>query len=109
MRKQFIFVLAIGIVAINSNVGKAGDIEFSRDIRAVLSDKCFLCHGPDEANREADLPLDIRAEAMAAEALSPGDVASSAILARITSSDPDLVLTRSMRGRDVQIPMRFQS
>src|SRR5687768_6762696 len=38
-------------------------IEFNRDVRPILSDNCFYCHGPDKDHREADMRLDIREEA----------------------------------------------
>ena len=69
-------------------------IEFARDIRPILSNKCFTCHGPDAATREADLRLDT-AEGATAQlsdqpAIQPGDPAASGLMHRITANDPDL-------------------
>jgi hypothetical protein len=69
-------------------------IDFSRDILPVLSEKCYKCHGPDEANRQADLRLDTRDGTLTEldsgqSAVVPGKSDSSAIYLRITSDDPD--------------------
>lgn len=64
-------------------------VEFNRDVRPILSDKCFFCHGPDSNKREADLRLDRREEAIEAGALKPGEPEASELLRRITSADPD--------------------
>ena len=62
-------------------------ISFSREVRPILSDKCFKCHGPDQAAREGDLRLDRRQDAE--KVLSPAKPKQSELLHRITSSDPD--------------------
>ncbi|MFO0903022.1 MAG: PSD1 and planctomycete cytochrome C domain-containing protein [Pirellulales bacterium] len=67
-------------------------VEFNRDIRPLLSDKCFACHGPDKNKREADLRLDTREglfhQAGSAANVVPGDPARSRVWQRATSSDP---------------------
>lgn len=64
-------------------------LSFNRDIRPILSDKCFYCHGPDKNTREADLRLDVRESAVELEAIVPGDVKASESYWRITSDDED--------------------
>ncbi len=67
-------------------------VEFNRDIRPILSDTCFQCHGPDKAKRKAGLRLDTEAGAFADlgghRALAPGDLGQSALYQRITAADP---------------------
>lgn len=69
-------------------------IDFARDVRPILSNQCFKCHGPDEESREAELRLDTPDGAFedrgGYQAVKPGDVESSALLERIYSQDPDL-------------------
>lgn len=62
-----------------------GDVSFNRDIRPILSDKCFHCHGFDEHDRQADLRLDTAEGAMAA--ITPGDPDDSEVLRRVQSDD----------------------
>ncbi len=68
---------------------------YNRDVRPLLSDTCFQCHGPDEANNKADLRLDRAEDAYAAVAgsgrkvLVPGDPEASEMWRRIQSDDPD--------------------
>ncbi len=80
-----------------------GPIDFARQVRPLLSDNCFLCHGPDEESREAELRLDRRADATADRggyaAVVPGDMAASELVARITSDDDSLVMPPSDSGK----------
>ncbi len=64
-------------------------LRFNRDIRPILSDTCFKCHGPDSAKRKAEMRLDVRESAVEKGALVPGDPTASKIIQRITNPDPD--------------------
>src|SRR4051812_12444931 len=64
-------------------------IGYNRDIRPILSDNCFACHGPDKNKRKAKLRLDERDSALAKKAIVPGDVEASELVSRIFSDDPD--------------------
>ena len=68
-------------------------LSFDRDIRPILSENCFHCHGPDEKERKAKLRLDTK-EGILADmggyfAVKPGDPQESELFARIASHDPD--------------------
>jgi hypothetical protein len=71
----------------------AETVEFSRDIRPILSDACFQCHGPDEKHREADLrfddPQSVLEDRGDYAAVVPGARERSELWRRINSSDPD--------------------
>src|SRR6476469_5556377 len=71
-------------------------ISFNFQIRPLLSDRCFKCHGPDEKSRKAKLRLDtkdgafaIRDAAKETRAIVPGAPESSEVYRRITATDPD--------------------
>lgn len=70
-------------------VPPAGKVEFNRDVRPILSDNCFYCHGPDQNHRKAKLRLDVREVALEKKAFIPGKSEESELLKRLVSTDPD--------------------
>ncbi len=71
----------------------AAEVSFNRDVRPIMSDTCFRCHGPDKGARMMGLRLDLREEALKRTAtgvvpIVPGDPDKSAIIERIFAKDP---------------------
>ena len=65
-RSRSLLIVATMVFGVSSSAAcAAGDkLDFNRDVRTILSDKCFACHGPDEAARQAELRLDMRDSAL---------------------------------------------
>ena len=84
-----VFPLILLAVSNGQALMAAGKLQFNRDVRPILSDKCFHCHGPDSKKREGDLRLDERAAAVKEGHIAPGQPEKSLILKRIQSHDPD--------------------
>lgn len=78
-------------------------VEFNRDIRPILSDNCFFCHGPDKNKRQADLRLDTEAgllgAAGSAGAVVPGKPDESPLLQRILTADPETHMPPPSTGK----------
>lgn len=75
------------------------EVDFNFHVKPILSDRCFKCHGPDAAQRQADLRLDIESEAFAAlknspdlHAIVPGKPGLSDMITRIYSEDPQVIM-----------------
>jgi hypothetical protein len=68
-------------------------VRYGRDVRPILADRCFRCHGPDAATREADLRLDVRDDTIRlrgdVRVIAPEEPAASLLLARVRAADPD--------------------
>ena len=79
MRSSAFVLLLLPVVA------SAADIDFNRDVRPILSDRCFKCHGP--ATQKAKVRLDSLDHAKKKDAIVPGKPADSLVIDRITTKD----------------------
>ena len=88
---RFLFSWVLLVIAC-LEVQAQNPLEFNQDIRPILAEHCFACHGKDSKTRAAGLRLDLRDEAIDAEAVVPNKPGESALIDRIYSDDPDEVM-----------------
>lgn len=80
------------LVLVTTIVEGADKLKYNKDIRPILSENCFACHGPDSAARKADLRLDKREDAIKFGAIVAGSAEKSPIIERIYSTEKDKVM-----------------
>jgi hypothetical protein len=84
--------LALLSLVLAASGAAADPVRYSRDIRPILAEHCFACHGPDSAARKAKLRLDVRDVAVARGAVVPGKPDESKLVAHIFSADPGEIM-----------------
>ena len=82
-------LLAALVVALPAFAAK---VDYNEDVRPILSENCFYCHGPDGNKRKAKLRLDVREDALKHKAFVPGDAEASELIKRLASTDSDEVM-----------------
>jgi hypothetical protein len=112
------FLLAVAGAAQDANQAASRlalpqTIEFNRDIRPILSDKCFTCHGPDKSHRVTAFHFDVEESAKqdlgnGHFAVFPGDLAKSALIQRVTAQDerrrmPPIASGRKLSEREIAL------
>ncbi len=104
--KRFPFLFPSVFFALVASVsGAEAPIDFNRDIRPILSENCFHCHGPDANKRDADLRLDVEADAKkdlgGYFAIKAGDPEASEAWLRIVHDDPDEIMPPADSKREL--------
>ncbi|HCP13633.1 MAG TPA: hypothetical protein DIT89_14970, partial [Planctomycetaceae bacterium] len=86
-------------VVCSVSAGDDGVVDFNREVRPILAENCFYCHGQDGNKRQGELRLDQRQAALDRRAIVPADVAGSVMLQRVHSTDADLQMPPPNSGR----------
>ena len=98
MPLRFLFAIA-ALPFLLSEVRAADGVDFNRDVRPILADTCFQCHGPDAKQRKAELRLDT-ADGVAS-VISKGNPAESELYRRITAKDPAKRMPSAASGKNL--------
>ncbi|AMV18782.1 PSD1 and planctomycete cytochrome C domain-containing protein [Planctomyces sp. SH-PL14] len=106
MIRSSLLVVACLLTTTASAADPGQKLDFNRDVRTILSDNCFKCHGFDDKSRQAGLRLDTTEGATlklesGAQAIVPGDPDASGLIARLTSTNPDEVMPPPASGKNV--------
>src|SRR5687767_11513879 len=97
-------ILLVVFALIPASPSRAAAIQFNRDVRPILSENCFQCHGPDHNHRKAGLRLDVKEDAFkllesGEHAFVAGDLEKSAVIQRTTTADEDDVMPPPKTGK----------
>src|SRR5262245_64167674 len=94
LSRTFRLLAACALVAAGAPAAQAegARLEYNRDIRPILAENCFACHGPDSAARQAKLRLDQRDVAVEKDAIVPGKPDESGMVERVLSEDADFIM-----------------
>ncbi|MBP86898.1 MAG: hypothetical protein CMJ64_09300 [Planctomycetaceae bacterium] len=96
------------IWAATASAAEQDKVIYNREVLPLLADRCFLCHGPDEGVREAELRLDVRDDATrdrdGSFVVKPGNPDASEMIARLTTEDEDLVMPPPDSGQERLTP-----
>jgi len=106
------FVAITGVILSVAQAVGADAIDFNRDIRPILADNCFHCHGHDAATRKAGLRLDEQEEAFAHGAIVPGDPEESEAMRRMLAEEPGRLMpppdsARSLNAEQIDLISRW--
>ena len=82
-------LLFLSIASFSCLLKATDEVDYNRDVRPILAEKCYPCHGPDKKARKAKLRLDDLAVAVKSGAITPGKPDESELVERIFSDDPD--------------------
>src|SRR5262249_14114790 len=92
MTRRAVEAFALVSLVLAASGAGADPVRYGPDVRPILAEHCFACHGPDGAARKAKLRLDVRDVAVARGAFVPGKPGESKLVARIFSEDPGEVM-----------------
>jgi hypothetical protein len=100
--RGYILLIGVSLTAVPPAVGADEPVDFNRDVRPILSERCFACHGPDENTREAEFRLDVKDDLFADRggyaAVVPGRPETSELLGRVASDDESLRMPPADHG-----------
>src|SRR6266699_534858 len=94
-KRRAVFALtqvALAVLCACAALPATNQIQFNRDVRPILAENCYACHGPDKNKRKAKLRLDVREIALEREAIVPGKPAESKVVQHIFSADPEEIM-----------------
>ncbi len=106
MRRSPAFAVPLLLLGASSSLAQSTPVDFTRDVRPILTGKCFQCHGPDDKVRKAGLRLDTRDGAIKKlddgwAAIVPGDATRSELLWRVFSDNPAQVMPPAKVGKPI--------